>query len=127
MRDDFHNYVLAKEERPYHVVVISRELSETEELAEPLMIWNVPPFGCTCYPYFTLRMLARTLELFIGDHTDTNNPFRWHNVQFNLPCTTGYDPSLLHVQLIRFDGEVVVIVKVLFDDGRFHVLFYERV
>ena len=102
-------------------------MRETEELAEPLMLWTVTTFGWTCYPYFTLRMLARTLELFIGDHTDTNNPFRWRNVQFNLPCTTGYDPSLHHVRLIHFDGEVVVIVVVLFDDGRFRVLVYERV
>ena len=58
------------------------------------MRWTVPPFGWTCPPYFTLIMLARALEKFIADHTDTNNPFQCHCVKFNLPFTTGYDPSL---------------------------------
>ena len=82
------------------------------------MRWTVPPFVWTCSPYFTLRMLARALELCIGEHTDTNNPFNWHHVQFNLLCNTGYDTIILHIQLIHFDGELVVIVIVFFDDGR---------
>ena len=81
------------------------------------MRWTAPPFGWTCYPYFALRMLARALELCIGDHTDTNNPFHWHHVQFNLPCTTGYDTSLPRVWLIRFNGEEDVIVVLFFNDG----------
>ena len=58
---EFHIYILEKEERPYHWVVIPKELCETEELAYPLMRWTVPPFGWTCYPYFTLRIFARAL------------------------------------------------------------------
>ena len=91
------------------------------------MRWTAPPFGWTCYPCFALRMLARSLELCIGDHTDTNNPFHWHHVQFNLPCTTGYDTSLPHVWLIHFDGEVGLRYVVLFDYGRAYGLRTERV
>ena len=107
--------------------MIPREICESEELAEPLMRWTVPNFGWTCSPYFALRILARDLELCIGNHTDTNNPFHWHRVKFNLPCTTVYDPSLPHVCLIRFNGEVVSRVIVFFDDGRVYRLGAERV
>ena len=62
-------------------------------------------------------MLAQDLELCIGEHTNTNNTFHCHHVQFNLPCTTGYDPSLPHVWLIFLNGDLVVRVIVLFDDG----------
>ena len=127
MRKEFRNYVQAKEERPYHRVIIPRENFETEELAEPLMIWTVHPFVWTCSPYFTLRMLSRALELCIGDHPDTNNPFNWYHVQFNLPCTTRYDPSLPLVGIIRFYGELFGIVVVLFDDGRVYGIGAERV
>ena len=72
-------------------------------------------------------MLAQALEPFIGDHTDTNNPFHWYHVQFNLPCTTGYNPRLPCVWLIRFNGELVVRVISLFDDGRVYRLGSERV
>ena len=75
VNEEFHNYVLSKEERPYHRVVITRELCETEELSEPLMIWTVPPFDWTCSPCFILRMLALALELCIGDHTNNNRKF----------------------------------------------------
>ena len=81
------------------------------------MRWTIPPFGWNCFTYFTLRMLARALELCIGNQNDTNNLFHWHHVQFNLPFTTGYDPSLPRVWLIHFDGELVVRVIVFFDDG----------
>ena len=72
-------------------------------------------------------MLARALELCIIDHTDTNNPFHWHHVQFNLPCTTGYGTSLPRVWLLLFDGEVVVIVTVFFYYGRVYGLGAEHV
>ena len=88
---------------------------------------TVPNFGWTCSPYFTSIMLTRALELCIGNHTDTNNPFHCHRVQFNLPCTTGYDPSLPHAWLISFDGELVVRVIVLFDDGCVYGLGAENV
>ena len=81
------------------------------------MISTVPSFVWTCSLYFTLRMLAEALNFFIGDHTNTHNPFHWHHIQFNLPCTTGYDPSLPRLQIIIFDGEVVVRVVLFFDDG----------
>ena len=37
VRKEFHNDVLAKEERPYRGVVIPRELCEIKELTQPLM------------------------------------------------------------------------------------------
>ena len=117
MIKDFHNYVLSKEERSYHGVVIPRDIFETEELAEPIMIWTVSPFGWTCSNYFTLRILAQALELCIFDHTYTNHPYHWHYNQFDLSCTTGYDTILHRFGIISFDGEVVVRVIVLFDDG----------
>ena len=67
-------------------------------------------------------MLERDLEICIGNHTDTNNPFHWDHVQFNLPCTIGYDLSLTCVWLIRFDGEVILRVIVFFNDGRVYRL-----
>ena len=124
---EFQNYVLSKEERPYHGVVIHRDLCETEELVEPLMRCTIPPFGWTCSPYFILIILEQAVELYIGNHTDTNNPFHWHHVHFNLPCATRYYTSLPRVWLIRFDGEVVVRVIVLFDYGYVYGLVSERV
>ena len=81
---------------------------------------TVPPFGWNCSPYFTLIMLARALELCIGNKTDTNKPIHCHRVQFNLPCTTGYDPSLPSAWPIRFDGEIVVRFIIFFDYGRIY-------
>jgi hypothetical protein len=43
--EEFHNYVLAKEERLYHGVIVPAQLCETEALVEPLMRWSVPQFG----------------------------------------------------------------------------------
>ena len=77
---EFQNYVIEKEEQTSHGVVIPKDILKTEELSEPLMIWNVLHFGWTCSPYFTLRMLERLLELCISDNTDTDNPFHWHHV-----------------------------------------------
>jgi hypothetical protein len=59
--EEFHNYVLAASERPYHGVLVRDELCKRYEDAERIMLWTVPPFGWTCSPYFTLRMLARAL------------------------------------------------------------------
>ena len=72
-------------------------------------------------------MLAQALELCIGDHTGTNNPFNWHHVQFNLRCNTEYDTNLPHVWLTSFDGEGFVRVIVFFDDGYVYKLGSERV
>ena len=82
------------------------------------MIWTVPPFGWNCSTYFTLRMFAWASEICIENHTDTNNTFHWHHVQFNLSCTTGYDTSLPCVLFNNFDGEVVVRVIIFFDGRR---------
>ena len=78
----------------------NKELCKIEELSESLIIWNVPPFVWTCSHYFTLLILARYLENFIGDHTKKNNPFHWHHVQFSLPCNTGYDPIIHRVWIL---------------------------
>ena len=91
------------------------------------MRWTVTPFGWTCSPYFTLRMLARALELCIGNQTNTNNQFHWQHVKLNLPCTNGYDTSLPCVQLICFVGEVVARVIVFFDDGLVYGIGSEHV
>ena len=66
----------------------------------------------TCYNFRT----------YIENNTDTNNPFHWNHVQFNLSCTTVYDPSLPHVRLICFDGEAVLRIIVIFDYGRVYGL-----
>jgi hypothetical protein len=43
--EEFHNYVLAKEERPYHGVIVPDQICEAEALSEPLILWTAPPFG----------------------------------------------------------------------------------
>ena len=91
------------------------------------MRWTIPPYGWNYYPYFTLIILAWDLELCICNNTNTNNPFNWHNAQFNLPCNTGYDPRLPSVLLIRFGGEIVVRFIVFFDDGHVYRLGAECV
>ena len=126
VREEFDNCVLSKEEHPYHRVAIPRDIFENEELAKPLMRWNVPPFGQN-FPLFLLGILAQALELFIDDIRDTNNPFHCRHIRFNLPYTTGYDPSLPRVHLILFDGEVILRVIIFFDDGRVYGLGAERV
>ena len=79
------------------------------------------------FPLIFIENLARDLELFIDDHRDTNNPFHCRHIRFNLPYTTGYDPSLPRVHLILFDGEVILRVIIFFDDGRVYGLGAERV
>jgi hypothetical protein len=115
--EEFHNYVLAEEEIPYHGVIFPAQLCETEALAEPLLRWTIPPFGWSSSPYFTWRMLARALELCKGDHHDPSNPFQWDSVQLNLPDNPIYDPSIPRVRLIRTDRAVASGVITFFDDG----------
>jgi hypothetical protein len=118
IREEFHTYVMAKEERPYHGGVVPLDICKTDNLDEPLMRWTIPPFDWYSSPYFTLCMLTRALELCFGDRRDHTNPFQWETVQLNMPCTDGYDPSIPRVHLIRRDGEAASGVITFFDYGR---------
>jgi hypothetical protein len=90
------------------------------------MQWMVPPFVWICSPYFTLRMLARALELSMGNWKDETNAFQWDHVQLNLPSTSEYDPSIPRVRLIRKDGDVASGCVTFFDDGRVYSIGKER-
>ena len=104
MRKEFHNYVLSKEELPYHGVVIPGELFKIEELSEPLMKWTIPPFGWNFSPYFTLRMLAQDLELLLES---TLAPIiNFIGTMFNL---------IYHVQLDMIPSSLVFGLLVLMD------------
>jgi hypothetical protein len=120
--EEFQNYVLAKEEILYHGVIITAQLCETKDLAEPLMRWTAPSCGWSSLPYFTLRMLARALELCKGDRHDPSNPFQWDSVQLNSPGNPIYDPSIPHVPLIHTSGAVASGVITFFDDGRVYAV-----
>jgi hypothetical protein len=65
--EEFHKYVLHNSEKPYHGVIVPVELCNKRKDAERIMCWTVPPFGWTSSPYFTLRMLARDIELSTGN------------------------------------------------------------
>jgi hypothetical protein len=71
-------------------------------------------------------MLARALELSMGNRKDETNPFQWDNAQINLPSTSEYDPSIPRVRLIRKDGDVASGCVIFFDDGRFYSIGKER-
>ena len=86
-----------------------------------------PSLWLNFFSLFYIENVGARFRIFIGNHSDTNNPFHWYHVQFNLLCTTGYDPSLSGVRLMCFDGELFVRVIVFFDDGNFYGLGDERV
>jgi hypothetical protein len=125
--EEFHNYVLAESEGPYHRGLVPDELCKRYEDAERIMRWTVLPFGWTCSPCFTLRMLARALELSMGNRKDETNPFQWDYVQHNLPSTSEYDPSIPRVRLIRKDSDVASGCVTFFDDGRVYYIGKERI
>jgi hypothetical protein len=84
------------------------------------MHFTVPPFGWTSSPYFTLRMLARVIELSKGPRYDTTSPFHWEKVVINLPSSKGYKPMMPRVMLIRPDGLTAAGCLACFDDGRIY-------
>ena len=78
---------------------------------------DYPSLWLDLFSLFYIENVGARFRIFIGNHSDTNNPFHWYHVQFNLLCTTGYDPILPCVQIICFDEEVFLRVTVFFDDG----------
>jgi hypothetical protein len=85
-----HNYVLHKYETQFHWVLVPTRVCDTHPLATPLMRFTLPPFGWTSSTYFTLRMIARVIELAKGPRHDTTSPFHWEKVVLNLPPSEGY-------------------------------------
>ena len=86
-----------------------------------------PSLWMEFFSLFYIENVGTRFRTFIGEHTGTNNQFHWHYVQFNLPCTTGYDTILPRFWLISFDGYGVVRVIVLFDDVNVYGLGAEHV
>jgi hypothetical protein len=84
------------------------------------MSFAVPPFGWTSSTYFTLRMLARVIELAKGPRHDTTSPFHWEKVVLNLPSSEGYKTSLPKVMLIHPDGLTTAGCLDLFENGRIY-------
>jgi hypothetical protein len=118
IEEEFHNYILHKYESQFHEVLVPTRVCDTYPIATPLMRFTVPPFRWTSSPYFTLRMLARVIELAKNPRHDTTSPFNWEKVVLNLPSSEGYKPSLPRVMLIRPDGLTADGCLTFFDDGR---------
>ena len=71
---------------------------------------DCPSLWLDLFSLFYIDNVDTSFRIFIGDHSDTNHPFHWYHVQFNLLCNTGHDPSLPCVWIIRFDEEVFLRV-----------------
>ena len=79
-----------------------------------------------CHNWTGLRILSyRSIQLLIylkietyGDRWDRSNPFHCERVVYNLPGTKGYQPGLLWVMKVRFNGHLACEVYICVDDGR---------
>lgn len=69
-------------------------------------------------PYATTRMYAISLEVIKGNRRDLTNPFVWHYIKLNLPCSEGYDPSEPWVSKRTIMNKLPPDCYVFVDDGR---------
>jgi hypothetical protein len=112
----FNNFMMDPRERKYHCVEYPEELQE--EAGSKFGWWNRLLFGFRPSPYLAVRMMARCMELSMGDRTDPTNPFWFALVKLNLPMDPDYDPRQPRVQVLDGDGNPAAGVVPYIDDGR---------
>ena len=69
-------------------------------------------------PYRPIQLLTCLKIEAFGDRWDRSNPFHWERVIYNMHGTNGYQPGLLWVIKVRFEGHLECEVYVYMDDGR---------
>ena len=74
--------------------------------------------GLQDYPYWSLQWQVRLKFEVYGNRRNTENPFHWDRVEFNLPGSKGYRSDLPWIMKIRFDGHLAADVFVYVDNGR---------
>ena len=74
--------------------------------------------GLQDYPYWSLQWQVRLKFEVYGNRRNTENPFHWDRVEFNLPGSKGYRSDLPSIMKIRFDCHLAVEVFVYVDNSR---------
>ena len=85
----FLNYFIDDRIRPYCGVDVSRLFKED---GHKWLRWNRTLMGFRSSPYLAVKMFGWTLDMIKGNRHDARNPFRWNEVQINLPGSRCYDP-----------------------------------
>eukprot|EP00978_Attheya_sp_CCMP212_P013320 scaffold33445_cov54-Attheya_sp.AAC.2 len=112
------NFILHPTIRPHTGVDFTKYFPNERGTAvwEP---WQRAAMGLRSSPYQAVQAMAMAEEFIRGDRKDPNNMFRWDSVQFNLPGSDDYDPSMPWVYKVRLsDGKIAVDVFGFVDDFR---------
>ena len=75
--------------------------------------------GFRCSPYWATRYYYFMEEMVIGDHTASDNPFRWDQIILHLPGDENFNPSLPFV--IKWDAvsnRIAAAIRAYVDDLR---------
>ncbi len=124
--EQFPNYYLHEELRQYSGVDVREVRStdpadatwEAERGPGPWERWERNWMGLRDSPYRSLQWQVRLNFEVYGDRRNTDNPFHWDRVEFNLPGSKGYRSDLPWVMKIRSDGHLASEIFVYVDDGR---------
>ena len=124
--EQFPNYYLHEELRQYSGVDVREVRSldpadaawEAERGPGPWERWERNWMGLRDSPYRSLQWQVRLKFEVYGDRRNTDNPFHWDRVDFNLPGSKGYRSDLPWVMKIRSDGHLASEIFVYVDDGR---------
>jgi hypothetical protein len=114
----FLNFILHQTIRPYTGVDFTKYFPNEKGSAvwEP---WQRAAMGLRSSPYQAVQAMAIAEEFIRGNRLDPKNIFRWDQVEFNLPGSVDYDPSMPWVYKIRLsDGKIAVDVFGFVDDFR---------
>jgi hypothetical protein len=82
------------------------------------LTWDRPAMGLTCSPYQSVQTGTRAKQLILGNRAQESNPFRWKDIQLNLPGDSDYDPTLPWISKRRADGMIAADFRTYIDDNR---------
>ena len=114
----FLNYELHPAVRKFAGVDV-RPLEFTEaECPNRWLCWTKNLMGFRSSPYNSVKMYLVAEEVIRGGRLDSDNPFRWHHVEMNLPGSESYSPSRAWVTKRRVEGSLASDMVVFVDDKR---------
>ncbi len=117
----FLNFVLHEDIRRLcgiDLTVYFEEEAREKGLTKLWERWNRCAMGLRTSPYQAVQGILRAQEVIMGDRKCERNVFRWENVEFNLPGTSGYVPGRPWVCKIRSDGTIAADLFIYVDDLR---------
>ena len=114
----FLNYELHPMVRKFAGVDLRPLEFTEEECPHRWLYWTKNLMGFRSSPYNSVKMYLIAEEMIRGERLDSENPFRWHHAELNLPGTTSYNPARAWVTKRRVDGSLASDIVVFVDDKR---------